>query len=285
MLDLLYMTHDKLKEYNEFYTRNSGYISEALQEKIRTTRVLIAGCGVGSPIAEACVRLGFINFILADLDVVAKHNLNRQSYVYADIGTLKVDALERRLKAINPDVSVTKYVEGVTKENVKEMVESSDFVFDTIDFLVLSTIVALHDEAHAQRKPIISGTTAGWGASAAYFPPSDAPYCDFRKIFNLPLTGEVDTLSYVGEYKPFLEKLSAELDPVIVAVMAKALTVMEDGKPCPAAQVSVGAASLAAFAVTVMVRVLNGEEVTSSPNVVVVNLSKIATSKGINLEK
>ncbi len=279
------MTNDELKEYNEFYTRNSGYVSEALQEKIRITRILIAGCGVGSPIAEACVRLGFINFLLADLDVVEKHNLNRQAYVYADIGTPKVEALERHLKAINPNISVTLYPHGITRENVKEAVQQSDFIFDTIDFLDLPTVVALHDEAHAQRKPLISGTTAGWGAAAVYFPPSGAPYCDFRKLFSLPLSGEMNTESYTSHYKRFIEGLKEELDPVVVEVMAKALTIMEDGKPCPASQVSVGSASLAALAATFIVRILNGEQVTSSPNVVILNLSRVAIGKGVNLEK
>ncbi len=277
------MTHNELKEYNEFYTRNSGYVSAELQEKIRTTKVLIAGCGVGSPIAEALVRLGFVNFLLADLDVVEKSNLNRQAYIYADIGTSKVDALEKRLKAINPDASVIKYPHGITKENVKEVVQQSDFIFDTIDFLVLSTIVALHDEAHAQKKPLISGTTAGWGSAALYFPPSDAPYCDFRKLFSLPLTGEVDTESYVGHYSHLIESLEGELDPVVVKVMAKALTIMEDGKPCPASQVSVGSASLAALATTITIKVLNEEQVTSSPHLLIVNLLKTVTDKGVAL--
>jgi molybdopterin/thiamine biosynthesis adenylyltransferase len=279
------MTNNELKEYNELYTRNSGYISEALQEKIRTTRILIAGCGVGSPIAEACVRLGFVNLLLADLDVVEKHNLNRQSYIYSDIGTPKVEALERRLKAINPNVSITKYPEGITKENVKEAVQNSDFIFDTIDFIVMSTIVMLHDEAHAQGKPLITGTTAGWGAALIYFPQSDTPYCDFRKLFGLPLSGDVGTESYTDHYKAFLGSLKDELDPIIVEVMAKALTVMEDGKPCPASQVSVGSASLAALAATFLVRILNGEQVTPSPHVIISNLSKVAKSEGVDLGK
>lgn len=279
------MTSEEITKYHEFYKRNSGYVSEALQEKIRTTRILIAGCGVGSPIAEACVRLGFVNFILADSDTVEEHNLNRQSYVHDDIGKLKVDGLSRRLKAINPHISVTCYLDGITKENARDAVVQSDFVFDTIDFLELESIVALHDEAHAQKKPIISGTTMGWGAGAIYFPPSDEPYCGFRKLFRLPLSEEVKNESYVEHYQHLIESISTELEPVVVQVMAKALTVMEDGKPCPASQVSVGSASLAALAVTLLVRILNGEKVTTSPHLIMANISGIVTSEGVNLEK
>ena len=279
------MTPNELDKYHEFYKRNTGYVSEALQEKIRTTRILIAGCGVGGPVAEACVRLGFVNFILADSDTVEVHNLNRQSYVYDDIGKLKVDGLARRLKAINPNISVTTYPEGVTEGNVREMVAQSDFVFDTVDFLELVSIVALHDEVHAQKKPLVSGTTAGWGAMAIYFPPSDAPFSEFRRLFDLPLSEEVKNESYVEHYKHLIGRFSEELEPVVVEVMAKALTVMEDGKPCPASQVSVGSASLAALATTLLARVLNNEKVTTTPHLVVANISAATTGKGVSLER
>ena len=58
---------------------------------------MIAGCGIGSTIAEACVRLGFEHLTLIDKDRVEAHNLNRQDFAAADIGTPKVDALARRL--------------------------------------------------------------------------------------------------------------------------------------------------------------------------------------------
>jgi molybdopterin/thiamine biosynthesis adenylyltransferase len=169
--------------------------------------------------------------------------------------------------------------------NIKEMVAQSDFVFDTIDFLELVSIVALHDEAHAQKKPLVSGTTAGWGAMALYFPPSDAPFCGFRRLFDLPLSEEVRNESYVEHYKHLIGRISGELEPVVVEVMAKALTVMEDGKPCPASQVSVGSASLAALASTLLVRILDGQKVTTAPHLVVANISASTTGEGIDLER
>jgi hypothetical protein len=38
--------------YDTFTSRNAGYVTPELQERISTTRLLVAGCGVGSTIAE-----------------------------------------------------------------------------------------------------------------------------------------------------------------------------------------------------------------------------------------
>ena len=54
--------------------------------------------------------------------------------------------------------------------------------------------------------------------------------------------------------------------------MARALTVMEDGTPCPAPHVSPGAYSVAALAVSCAARVLAGVPVTPAPELILVDL-------------
>ena len=41
------------------YSRNRIYVSEEEQEKVRRTRILLGGAGIGSVIAECALRLGF----------------------------------------------------------------------------------------------------------------------------------------------------------------------------------------------------------------------------------
>lgn len=69
-----------MPSYEELTLRNAGYVPPELQEKIRATRLLVAGCGLGSTIAEAAARVGFERFTLADGDSIAPHNLNRQAF-------------------------------------------------------------------------------------------------------------------------------------------------------------------------------------------------------------
>jgi tRNA A37 threonylcarbamoyladenosine dehydratase len=74
---------------------------------------------------------------LIDKDRVEEHNLNRQAFTAADIGTQKVDALARRLLSINPSASIRAIDEWVTPQNAASYVSDADIVFGTIDFLSL----------------------------------------------------------------------------------------------------------------------------------------------------
>lgn len=49
----------KAFDYDTFTTRNNGYVSSETQAKIRSTRLLIAGCGLGASTAICAARMGF----------------------------------------------------------------------------------------------------------------------------------------------------------------------------------------------------------------------------------
>jgi len=269
--------------YKDLYLRNKGYISDETQEKIRKTRILVAGCGIGSTIAEAAMRVGFEQMALADGDRVDTHNLNRQAFRVRDIGEFKVKALARGLKEINPNAQIAEFNEWINQSNVKSLVSQCAMIYDTIDFLDIGTITAVHDEANIQKKPIISAVSTGWGASAIYFPPGRSEVCGFRTLFGLPEKGTVANESYVKHFGVFIQRISEHLDPSVVSAMAKALTIMEDGTPCPAPHVSAGSYSVAALAVTMAVRILNKEKVTETPYLVLANMGGICSTEGIDL--
>jgi len=267
--------------YETFTSRNAGYVSGDLQTQIRKTRLLVAGCGIGSTIAETCLRLGFQHLTLVDKDQVEAHNLNRQNFTAADIGTQKVDALAKRLLAINPSASIRAVNDWVTPENAATFVDDVDIVFDTIDFLSLEGIVALHDAALAQRKPIIAPLSAGGGTAAIYFPPGAT--CSFRTIFGLPASGPVAGISYVGQFMRLIDRMEAELSPDIVLALRKTLTRMDDGTPCPAPHVSVGSAAVGSLAATMAVRFLRGEAITPAPRMIFLNMDRYCTTSGIDM--
>ena len=272
--------------YAQLFQRNQGYISDELQQKIRTTKLLIAGCGVGSAFAEAAVRMGFEQITLIDGDTVAISNLNRQTFTYADVGAPKVMALANRLRAINPNASIKEHNAWITVDNATAFVDDCDLIFDTIDFLDMVAITAVHDAANRLKKPIISSLSAGWGAMACYFPPTDSDVCMFRKVFGLPDYGSVQNNSYVKHFAKVSEKLAETLEPEVVKALSKALEVMEDGTPCPASHVSAGSFGVAALSVTVAARIINGEKVIAFPEMIVTNMGISAaggTSKPILL--
>jgi molybdopterin/thiamine biosynthesis adenylyltransferase len=268
-------------EYDQFTSRNAGYVSEALQLRIRKARLLIAGCGIGSTIAEACLRLGFEQLILIDHDVVEPHNLNRQNFIAADIGTPKVDALARRLLAINPSASIRAINDWVTPANAAGLVGEADIIFDTIDFLSLEGIVALYDAGQSQMKPVISALSAGWGAAAIYFPPGGT--ATFRTIFDLPATGPVGHISYVGHFMRLIDRLEPHLSKDVVAAIRNTLTLMDDGRPCPAPHVSAGSWAIGGLAATIAARILGPEPISPAPQLILLNMSTLCSMPGIDL--
>ncbi|MBK5243062.1 ThiF family adenylyltransferase [Clostridium sp.] len=267
--------------YEQLTLRNIDYIPNELQEKIRNTTILIAGCGIGSMFAEVAVRLGFENFILADGDVVSDHNLNRQCFVADDIGELKVKALSVRLKSISPSVKIKEFTEYISEKNVAEVVNDADIVFDTIDFLDLTAIIGLHDECAKQKKHLITALALGFGAGCIYFPPNAT--CSFRQILSLPLEGPVDQFGYPEIFAGFIYRLKEQLDPTVLDAISKALIFMEDGTPCPASQVAPGAYAVASFIGTLVVRILSGLPVLNAPNLMLIDMQKSLTSNALNL--
>jgi molybdopterin/thiamine biosynthesis adenylyltransferase len=272
-----------MARYDELTLRNAGYVAPSLQQSIRRCRVLIAGCGVGSTIAEAATRLGFEHFVLADGDVVERHNLNRQAFCEADIGDLKTNALARRILAINPEAKVSTLDHYIASDNAASIVAGCDMVFDTIDFLDLSGIASLHDEANRQGKPVISAVSAGWGAVLMFCPPKPAEPSIFRRMFGLPQSGPVDNASYVERFGVLFGALSDRLSPEVVQAMGRALTRMEDGTPCPAPHVSAGSYSVAALAVTCAVQLLAGHTPTIAPQLIVIDLLGELSRPGVSV--
>ena len=71
--------------------------------------LITGGLGqIGSHVAEQLARMGIQQLTLWDFDVVNAHNIPNQLYSHTDIGMLKVDALEKHLLEINPDIQIKK---------------------------------------------------------------------------------------------------------------------------------------------------------------------------------
>ena len=264
--------------YTDLTLRNIGYITPETQEKIRSTRVLIAGCGVGSVFAEAAVRLGYEQFVLVDHDTIDLHNLNRQNFTAEDIGSYKVDALAKRLRAINPEAKIETIRDKVTVANAPVIVRKADLIFDTIDFLDLPGLVALHDACDAQNKALLTALNAGFGAVGFYFPAHNKK-CTIRDLVGLPRTGSVEGISYGERYVAFVQKIAHLLDPTVIEQFSKVIKLLSEGKPCPASQVSPGVAAVAALAGTVAARIAAGLPVAEAPEILLINMVEITTRK------
>ena len=249
--------------YSHFTQRNAPYVSLELQAKLRTTRVLIAGCGIGSTVAETLVRLGCTQLTLADPDIVELHNLNRQAFRHADLGRLKVDALADRLTSIWPEANIERVPHAIDAQNARELVARVDLIIDTIDLVSVSGIVAVHDAARALQRPAVTALNIGFGAGAMVFPAGHPT--SFRQAFGLPTTGTLEGAQYASFFAPVLAALAPHMDPRVVAAVAPVLALMAEGKPCPAPQVAIGAAAVAHLASYLVLQLVAGERVPAAP--------------------
>lgn len=266
-------------DYDRFVTRNDGYINKATQAKIRETRLLFAGCGLGSGPVICAARTGFQNFVLIDGDTVDAHNLNRQFFDFDDIGTPKVEALKKHILRINPQAKVEAHVAMLDKGNAAELVSKVDCIFDTIDFVDLEAVMALHGNADAQGKPIFTAINVGFGAAVLYFPPNAGQ--SLPQILQRDVEAAIaeGNLNYTAVFGRVMARIGAHLDEQVVTEVAKALTIMEDGHPCPASQIAVGSFAVSSLALTMMHDMLAGMEVPSAPYIVVHSFRNHITKK------
>ncbi|MGW0842550.1 ThiF family adenylyltransferase [Streptomyces sp. NPDC002787] len=181
--------------YASLTQRNRGLIPAALQEQIRHTPLLIAGCGsIGGATVQPLGRMGYRDFVLADVGTYELNNLNRQHATVDDLGRNKAEVGADALRAINPHVRAEVVPVGITRDNVRELVRRAEVVVDGVDVTTPSGLrakIALHQEACRQRKPLVTGWDMAGMLAAQCF-----DYRLVRRIFDGQLLAEdVDVLS------------------------------------------------------------------------------------------
>ena len=159
---------------NIFFSRNKGLISETEQEQLNQTTIAIVGAGGdGGLLAERLIRFGIGKLILTDPESFEPANINRQFAAnQKNIGKNKAEAVADELLLINPNLEVIFYKEGITKENVIEIINAADIVIDEIEYSLPALSVMLHRETRKQNKYLFMGANIGWGASIFCFSPN-----------------------------------------------------------------------------------------------------------------
>lgn len=120
--------------YEKLTSRNWLFISPENQKKLKNTKILIAGTGLGSVISELLVRSGCENITICDGDIVEYSNLNRQNFYTDHVGSNKADSLKKILLKINPKANIESLPFFFDETNIKNFIQQSDIVINTIDF-------------------------------------------------------------------------------------------------------------------------------------------------------
>lgn len=156
----------------EQLARNRTFLTDPGLEKLRSSFIVVVGCGgVGSHAAAALARSGVGRIRLIDFDQVTLSSLNRHAVAtLADVGTPKVHCIRKRLEQITPWVRFDCKDELYGEEDADRLLapwsmagddvtKQPDYVLDCIDNI--SSKVSLLHYCHSRKLPVISSMGAG----------------------------------------------------------------------------------------------------------------------------
>ena len=120
------------------FHRTGMLLGAEAMERLRSTTVAIGGCGgVGGATAITLCRLGVGGFVLADPGIFDPPDLNRQwAGTRVTLERNKTEVHAEILRAINPEVRLHTFTEGVTEENLDAFLEPADLYVDCLDISV-----------------------------------------------------------------------------------------------------------------------------------------------------
>lgn len=168
-------------DYNQAFSRNIGWVTEAEQARLRETRVAIGGLGgVGGVHLLTLARLGIGKFTIADFDVFDIVNFNRQvGALNSTIGRPKLEVLSEMLRDINPEVDLRVFPDGVNQHNMDSFLEGADVYVDGLDFFVFEARRATFAACEAKGIPVVTAAPLGLGTALLVFGPGGMSFEDY----------------------------------------------------------------------------------------------------------
>jgi molybdopterin/thiamine biosynthesis adenylyltransferase len=247
---------------HEIFSRNSGLLSSATQQKARHCRLLLIGCGLGSEIALLAARTGFQRFTLCDGDAVEIHNLNRQSFGVGDVGKNKAEATRQKILEINPLSRISTHPRFVrSRDEVATVVRGSDLVVNMAD--PDDAVYLINDEAKSNGKPVFFPLTFGLGGYVLVFSPESA---SLQEILGGKILGVEFFEKLVMETVQHLPLLAGNKH--LGTLMETYREAIREGRGVP--QLGISAHITAALVVKAMIRWIEGSPMPLAPTPLVV---------------
>lgn len=171
-------------DYQTAFDRNQGWLTPEEQNKLRGSRIGIAGVGgAGGFQAQVLARLGVGAFRIADPDTFELTNINRQ--IGASLSTMghkKVTVIDHMIRDINPEVSVDIFPDGLSRANMTAFLSGCDLVIDGIDYFEMDLKFLLFEECRKLGITVLTSCPLGFGASLIVFTPTGMKYSDYFDI-------------------------------------------------------------------------------------------------------
>jgi len=170
--------------YPEAFRRNLGWVTEAEQATLRGKRIAIAGLGgVGGAHLLTLTRLGIGAFNLADFDHFELHNFNRQAGATVhSVGRPKVDVMREMALAINPELDLRPFADGIHEGNVERFLDGVDLYVDGLDFFVFEERQRVFALCAERGIPAITAAPMGMGAALLVFLPGKMSFEQYFRM-------------------------------------------------------------------------------------------------------
>lgn len=189
-------------DYDEAFSRNIGLITQEEQDKIKNTRVAIAGMGgVGGIHLVTLLRMGFTKFTIADFDKFELGNFNRQ--FGASMDTLdrdKAQVMRDIGLKINPQADIRVISEALSADNISSFLQDVTLYIDGLDVFEVEIRRKVFKLAREKGMWAITAGPIGFGTSWVVFDPAGMSFDEYF--------GMSDEMSDLEKFSAFLVGLS-----------------------------------------------------------------------------
>lgn len=178
------------------YHRQQLQIGEAAQRKLAHAKVLVVGAGgLGCPALLYLAGAGIGTLGVIDHDSVTLSNLHRQVlFTMDDLGRNKAETAKTRLAALNPDITLHAYAEGLTAENAIGLFAAYDLILDGTDSFAATYLI--NDAALKLGKPVVYGAMQGSEGRVALF--GTAAGACYRCLYPQPPQATIQNCAEAG---------------------------------------------------------------------------------------
>ena len=177
---------DRNPRYDRHY-QLAGF-GAAAQEKLEQAAVLVVGAGgLGCPVLQYLTAAGVGRIGIVDHDTIEINNLQRQVlFATGEIGLPKAETAARKLRNLNPEITIEAHVLRLSAANAAGLVVGYDVVVDCTDNF--TTRYLLGDCCRLLDKPLVFGAIFRYEGQVAVFNVAgpDGVKTTYRHLFPTP---------------------------------------------------------------------------------------------------
>ncbi len=168
-------------DFSKAFSRNIGWVTREEQERLRNSRIAIAGMGgVGGIHLITLARLGIGQFNIADFDTFDLVNFNRQAGAsMSTLGKAKVSVMAEQALDINPELDLKIFPDGVNESNIMDFLSGVDLYVDGLDYFVFPARELMYRTLERLQIPAVIAAPLGMGTSVVNILPGQMSFEEF----------------------------------------------------------------------------------------------------------